>query len=309
MPGPREDLEASQPLLEEENGQQHDDLPQQEQAQAATNSGRNENSTQQPTEHASCVEVEEDLPPAYSNEVWKDSRMLGEDLESPNGNSNNGAAGSADSSFEDPFANCPEGPRTVRIQRAANGFGFTIGGSAPCRAMTVTDQAVDAGLVQYDQILEVNGVDVTDSTIAQVSSLIQEADSMLNLIVIPGMMTNDQQPTTMALHMIDESRLTLTDRLLMEGNGVGMEIDPTQRPPSHLLPAAASVVCCPLVGCAAVWHSKQVAHAWDSGHFGRARLHSIMSRKLAGSAVFYGIVIIMMWLFVTTSQGDEFPRD
>ena len=48
-----------------------------------------------------------------------------------------------------------------------------------------------------------------------------------------------------------------------------VELDPTQPPPTHLRQAAASSLCCPLIGCAAVWHSLQVSHAWGQGHHNR----------------------------------------
>eukprot|EP00039_Didymoeca_costata_P002003 m.56908 g.56908 ORF g.56908 m.56908 type:complete len:301 (+) comp11067_c0_seq3:176-1078(+) len=234
--------------------------------------------------------VFEELPPAYTNEVWKDSRALGEDI--------NISIENRRSSYEDPFAGNTEGPRTVRIRRTSHGFGFTIGGSRPCCAKTVSEVAKEAGLKQHDHILEINGCDVTESSIAEVSSQIQLAEEYLVMVVVPGLPESNP---------LDERQLSLTDRLLLEGTDAsGFEIDPTQRPPSNMLAAAVSVICCPIVGCAAVWHAKQVSQAWALGHFSRARLHSIMSKKLAGSAVFYGIVILMMWLFVSSSQDKSF---
>jgi len=228
--------------------------------------------------------VPKEAPPAYSVMSWKESRAVGSNLPA--------STQERLSSYDDPFANMPEGqgPRSVRIRRTPQGFGFTIGGSRPCCAMTVAAAGVAAerGLKTGDQILEINGVDVTEASLADVSSKIQLADDILTLIVVPG---------------VDGAQhRTSWDRALMglenePGQFGPVELDPTQPPPTHLRQAAASSLCCPLIGCAAVWHSLQVSHAWGQGHHNRARIHSIMSRKLAGSAVFYGIVIIVMYFF------------
>ena len=60
---------------------------------------------------------------------------------------------------------------------------------------------------------------------------------------------------------------------------INVGIDPTQLPPTHHATALVSVLFCPIVGCAALWHANQVREAWASRDFLRARAHSIMVRE------------------------------
>ena len=65
--------------------------------------------------------------------------------------------------------------------------------------------------------------------------------------------------------------------------------------------AGASVVCCPIVGSGAVYHAMMVRGEWAAGHFTKARVHSLMAKKLAANAIFYGIVILALYFLVSST--------
>lgn len=70
--------------------------------------------------------------------------------------------------------------------------------------------------------------------------------------------------------------------------------------------AASSILCCPIVGSGAVYHATLVRAEWAAGHFTKARIHSMMAKKLAANAVFYGIVILALYFMLTAKpQGSH----
>jgi len=234
-------------------------------------------------------------PPSYQPSKWSNSRPLLSFL----------GVNDEDQQQqpEDPFADLSEGPRTVFINRSDDGFGFTIGGSQPVHVVDITNDgpAHSKGLKAGDQILEINGIDVMQSDLAQASTHIQEAESTLTMIVIP------KSPNSNT----NESPWQAAIRALERGNGqqgsniVDIAIDPTQRPPDNLRASVCSFFCCPLVGAGAIYHSIQVHRAWATGAFTRARMHALMSKKLSGSAIVYGFIFILFIIFVQLGKTQE----
>ena len=94
-----------------------------------------------------------------------------------------------------------------------------------------------------------------------------------------------------------------------------------------------SVFCCPLVGVPAVWHALQVQSSWRQNEHRRAYMHAAavrrfvwsspvlfarpvltrmpptpsipQSRKLASAAVFYGLMALMLYLFMTMDKDGK----
>jgi len=281
--------EINQPLLDAEEGGDHIEVP-----ILSTPTG------------SSPGRVPEYEPPSYASEaaadtggglIWKNSREIGADLPSPS--TVPAFVEQTRLTARDPFANnVGGGPRSLRIPRdGPAGFGFSIGGSKPCNAAIITDggPAQMHGLSKGDELLEVNGVDATDSTLTEVAEIIQSAGEHLTLVVVPAVNggTNNSGINVMFGSALEEG--------LMLG-----AVDPTQRPPNHMVMAASSILCCPIVGSGAVYHATLVRAEWAAGHFTKARIHSMMAKKLAANAVFYGIVILALYFMLTAKpQGSH----
>lgn len=252
-----------------------------------------------------------ELPPAYTASKWSNSRPMTDLLNSEaEDEAEDDATASGDGPDvpppPDPFANLTEGPRTVMLNRTDGGYGFTVGGGQgrPVHVVGVTNNgpAAAKGLKSGDQILEINGDDVMQGSLVEVSNAIQSAAATLTMVVVPGnpnrVHANPWHAALMALEHGNDHAL----------NQMELAIDPTQRPPDNLRTALCSCVCCPLVAFAAVWHSRAVHVAWDAGLFNRARAHAIMSRKLSSSAVLYGILIFVFYVFVQLGKDDAGNR-
>eukprot|EP00040_Diaphanoeca_grandis_P005415 m.32747 g.32747 ORF g.32747 m.32747 type:complete len:289 (-) comp16690_c0_seq1:84-950(-) len=233
--------------------------------------------------------IHDEPPPSYQPAKWSNSRpllsFLTEDDE--------------EEAPPDPFANLSEGPRTVFMIRSDDGFGFTIGGANPVHVVQITNNgpAQSKGLKSGDQILEINGTDVLRANISEASTLIQRAETTLTMIVIP------KAPPSAT----PENAWTAAIRALEQSNGqpVDLAIDPTQRPPDNLKASICSFFCCPFVGVGAIYHSCQVHRAWRRGSYTRARTHALMAKKLSGSAVVYGVIIIVFLIFVRIGKSQE----
>lgn len=247
-----------------------------------------------------------ELPPAYTASKWSNSRPMTDLLNSEDEDEGTAATEGPDGPDlpppPDPFANLTEGPRTVTLNRTDGGYGFTVGGGQgrPVHVVGVTNYgpAATKGLKSGDQILEINGDDVMQGSLASVSNAIQSAAATLTMVVVPGNPNrgnaNPWHAALMALEHGNEHAL----------HHMELAIDPTQRPPDNLRTALCSCICCPLVAFAAVWHSRAVHAAWDAGLFNRARAHAIMSKKLSSSAVLYGILILVFYVFVQLGKND-----
>jgi len=231
--------------------------------------------------------------------IWKNSRAIGADLPSPSAVP--AFVSQARLTAHDPFANTAGGggPRSIRIPRnGAQGFGFMIGGAKPCNAAIITANgpAQVQGLVKGDELLEVNGVDATNFTLSEVAEIIQAAGEHLTLVVIPGVDAGANGIQVLFGSALEEGMMTGA-------------VDPTQRPSNHMAMAGASVVCCPIVGSGAVYHAMMVRGEWAAGHFTKARIHSLMAKKLAANAVFYGIVLIALYFMMTAKPKGHNMND
>jgi hypothetical protein len=250
------------------------------------------------SEQHTSIEVPTEAPPEYEAPKWSNPQPIGSsalvDIYAP---------GPAES--PPPFESIASGPsdpsfglRRVQLTRGEGGFGFTIGGGAPARIVSVEpgSDAERKGLRPNDRIMEVNTEDVTYSSVALVSSLIV-ASQQIDLAVITGLPEVIQQPAAM-----DESNDLWTQAF--QNMDIGA-MDPTQEPPSNMFPALLSFFFCPLIGCAAVWHANQVRPSFAANNVLRARGHSYMARRLAANAVFYGVVAVVLYLFVHLNEKSH----
>jgi hypothetical protein len=138
---------------------------------------------------------------------------------------------------------------------------------------------------------------------------------MLYLSAVVCLFAEPQITFAVLPHGIGGSGCTSQGQLTLEGvlagladeGGSGVAIDPTQRPPTHLGRAGISFICCPLVGLVALYHALQVRAQWAKGHFTRARVHSLLSKKIAGNAVGYGVVLIALYIFVFSGKQKQPP--
>eukprot|EP00053_Salpingoeca_punica_P008825 m.78847 g.78847 ORF g.78847 m.78847 type:complete len:274 (+) comp14764_c0_seq1:252-1073(+) len=242
-------------------------------------------------EQSAILDVPAESPPDYELPKWSNPQPVGSsalaDVIAP-------GPQEAPPAFESLSIETSFGLRRVHLTRSRNGFGITVGGSAPVRIVEVDpdSEAARKGLKANDRIMEVNSEDVTYSSITRVSSLIS-ASQEIDLAVLTGLpeTTNTVQPGP------DPNDLNDLWTQAFQSLDVG-NIDPTQQPPSNLGPAVISMFFCPIIGCAAVWHASQVQDAFRTNNILRARGHSYMAKRLASNAVFYGIVGLVLYLFV-----------
>lgn len=94
--------------------------------------------------------------------------------------------------------------------------------------------------------------------------------------------------------------------------------------PISIAASCCSMLCCPLVGVAAYWHASQAERQWRLNHHRQAYVHATtvrvvewilifcftdlpfhlsQSRKLAVAAVFYGLMMLLLYLFVRVDNS------
>jgi len=195
------------------------------------------------------------------------------------------------------------GPRTITIPRGTNGFGFCIAGGNPAYVteLDVQGPAVRAGLLVGDRILEANGVDLKTADIYAVAALVQRCTTDLHLVVAA------EPPTYLRPREQQESSAE-PDRdfvLALQRMEEGNILDPTTPPPDYRVASCFSMICCPLVGAAAYWHANQAAYQWRINHHSQAYVHAATARKLAVAAVFYGLMMVLLYLFVKVDNSQR----
>eukprot|EP00045_Choanoeca_perplexa_P007234 m.64013 g.64013 ORF g.64013 m.64013 type:complete len:312 (-) comp13989_c0_seq2:945-1880(-) len=229
-----------------------------------------------------------EAPPGYDEPAWSNSVSLEVDLEE--------LATTTTTQFPRAMPLRPFlGPRTLSLVRQRTGYGFTLGGSAPTYVVDVEDQgsAHIAGVQKGDRILEANGSDLKQASIAQVSQIVQVATHQLVLVVAPA----PPHTTAITQEPLGEQDPWQAALRMLEGDAGG-GIDPTAAPDSHLGFALCSIFLCPILGPMAVWHSLQVKSAWNRNSHREAYAHAVMARKMASAACFYGLMALLLFLFV-----------
>eukprot|EP00730_Choanoeca_flexa_P016869 TRINITY_DN8054_c0_g1_i2.p1 TRINITY_DN8054_c0_g1~~TRINITY_DN8054_c0_g1_i2.p1 ORF type:complete len:315 (+),score=32.83 TRINITY_DN8054_c0_g1_i2:61-1005(+) len=202
------------------------------------------------------------------------------------------------------------GPRTLSLVRQSSGYGFTLGGGAPTYVVDIEPRGAAAisGLMTGDRLLEINGEDVKQADIGQVSQVVSLATHQLVLVVAPP------PPDTLAVTQQPEAEQDLWHQAsrLLDGDGRG-GIDPSAPPDSHLGFALCSIFLCPVLGPMAVWHALQVRLAWNRHSHRQAFAHAIMAQKMASAACFYGLMAWLLFAFVymdhkaADSQAEDPP--
>ncbi|EDQ89290.1 uncharacterized protein MONBRDRAFT_25573 [Monosiga brevicollis MX1] len=253
-------------------------------------------------------------PPAYDEPAWCNSRPIGADAEEIDAVlQETHFSEAAPPSFAEATRSQPRGmvsidmtamnareplvhgPRNILLTRQGDSFGFTLGGHAPTYIVDVEPlgPAARVGVTKGDQILEVNGTDVHGADIPTVSMLIQQTDEQLAMIVA--------HPPP-ALHHLPieeedgEAAAWYSALRVVPNDARG--VDPLARPNSFMGQALCSMFLCPCLGALAVWHSHLVQAAWVRQAHHAAHAHAIMARRTASSAVFYGLMMWMLFLFI-----------
>lgn len=169
------------------------------------------------------VPLLEEEPPDYNshaaNAKWSNSIPL-VDIESRAGNTDN---------VQTEVAVL----REVRIgERSGPGFGFQLGSSRPCVIHSVDANCLDLKI--GDQLMELNGEDVTELSLVEVQRRLSASNS-INMLIMPG-----PPPTE--------------------------DVNDDLSPPNNNLPLAlCSVALCPCLGVFSVYHASRVNIAFSAG--------------------------------------------
>ena len=219
-----------------------------------------------PQPEAPAASITLPLPPVP---VWGNSRAIGDEVEQLLPEVQPPAAAIPAAPL--PGSALPLGPRSCTLVRGAGGFGFAVGGGAPCyvTAVEVGGSAAEVGLEAGEQLVEVGGEDVSEARLERVAARIERAGATLALVTIPpreGWGPRGLLPTA-----------------LQSDAAVG--VDATAPPRTHMLLSVCSVFCCACLGLFGAWHASRVGISWRAGAHERARLHSEAAYRLSTSAI------------------------
>eukprot|EP01147_Barroeca_monosierra_P007991 gene7991-716_t len=249
-----------------------------------------------------------DRPPEYHEALWYNTRSIDDDI--PLLYQSTGDSPSTTNTIQTPqqpqrllssqVSQVMMTPRTVILHRNTSGFGFSVAGTAPVHIAHVTPNspAASHGLQVGERLLEVNNIDVKTTSLDTVEAILRGATTLV-LTLGPA-----PPPSVAAIQQQPDDDWRAAFQALNGDSQPDTQADSTTNPPpSGLSFAMCSFLCCPLVGAVAIWHALRVAPMWRQNDRRSAYMHAVKARKFASSAMFYGFLLILIYIFASSQDA------